>query len=173
MTEPTSPAQWQPLRAADMAQVDRIAGLIHAGLPERPEVLAQKRDLSPATCLKLTLEGHIVGYGLAHPWILFDVPPLDAFLDGLPPAPTCLYVHDVAILPEARGHRAAARFVAILDGQARALGVAHLACVSVYGTVGFWSGLGFETEDGPDSKEKLSRYGDSARYMTARLREPV
>lgn len=165
MTEPTS--KWQPLLAADMVRVDRIAALIHVGLPERQAVLAEKRDLSPATCLKLVLDGQTVGYGLAHPWVLFDAPPLDAFLNGLPSSPTCLYVHDVAILPEARGQQAAARYIASLTAQARALGITHLACVSVYGTVGLWSGLGFETQDRTDLKDKLSSYGDSARYMTA------
>ncbi len=167
MIEPGSPAWWQPLLAADMAQVERIAALIHAGLPERPAVLAEKRDLSPATCLKLGRDGRIVGYGLAHPWMLFDIPPLDAFLTALPPSPDCLYLHDVAILPEARGRQAAARFIAGLTAQARGCGIAHLACVSVYGTVGLWSELGFEAQDDPRLLEKLSRYGASARYMTA------
>ncbi|MFY9290730.1 MAG: GNAT family N-acetyltransferase [Methylorubrum rhodinum] len=173
MITPRPAADWQPLQVADMAQVDRIAGLIHAGLPERPAVLAEKRDLWPAACLKLVREGQIVGYGLAHPWALRDVPPLDAFLTALPPSPTCLYVHDVAILPRARGQQAAARYVAILTAQARALKVAHLACVSVYGTVGLWSGLGFEADDDPGLREKLSSYGDGARYMTAGISEPV
>jgi hypothetical protein len=171
--EVTSSAEWQPLRAADMARVDAIAGQIHAGLPERPAVLAEKRDLSPATCLKLVLDESIVGYGLAHPWILFDIPPLDAFLSGSPSPPTCLYVHDVAIFPQARGQRAAARYIAILAAQARVSGIAHLACVSVYGTVGLWAGLGFTVQDDPGLRAKLSSYGDSARYMTARIRETV
>ncbi|WP_393957308.1 GNAT family N-acetyltransferase [Methylorubrum sp. POS3] len=173
MIEVTSSAEWQPLRAADMARVDAIAGQIHAGLPERPAVLAEKRDLSPATCLKLVLDGSIVGYGLAHPWILHDVPPLDAFLTALPPSPSCLYVHDVAILSEARGRQAAAHYIASLTAQARVFGIAHLACVSVYGTVGLWAGLGFTVRDDPGLRAKLSSYGDSARYMTARIRETV
>ncbi|WP_286158913.1 GNAT family N-acetyltransferase [Methylobacterium sp. Leaf456] len=169
MTGPVSSAQWQPLLAEDMARVDAIAALVHAGLPERQAVLAQKRDLAPATCLKLVLAETIVGYGLAHPWMLGDVPPLDAFLTTLPPSPDCLYVHDVAILPQVRGRQAAARYVAILAAQARTLGIAHLACVSVYGTVGLWSALGFEAQDDPGLRAKLSSYGDSARYMTARI----
>lgn len=167
MIETSSSAEWQPLPAADMAQVAAIAGHLHAGLPERPEVLAEKRDLSPATCLKLVLDGRIVGYGLAHPWGLFDIPPLDAFLNELPPSPTCLYVHDVAIRPEARGQRGAARYIATVTAHARAFGIAHLACVSVYGTVRLWSALGFGTDDRPDLRAKLSSYGDGARYMTA------
>lgn len=165
MAETIASAEWQPLLAKDMAQVDAIAGRLHAGLPERPAVLAEKRDLSPATCLKLVLDETIVGYGLAHPWVLREIPPLDAFLNALPPSPTCLYVHDVAILSEARGRQAAARFMANLTAQARALGLAHLACVSVYGTVRLWSALGFEADDDPGLRDKLSSYGDSARYM--------
>lgn len=173
MIEPTVSAQWRPLRSDEMARVAAIAGLIHAGLPERQAVLAEKRDLSPATCLTLVREGKIVGYGLAHPWLLGDVPPLDAFLTALPPSPTCLYVHDVAILSEARGRQAAARYIAILTTQARARGIAHLACVSVYGTVGLWSGLGFSVQDDPGLRDKLASYGNGARYMTAGIRETV
>lgn len=165
----TPSAQWRPLLAEDMAQVDRIAALIHAGLPERPAVLAEKRALAPATCLKLVLDETTVGYGLAHPWMLSDIPPLDGFLTALPPSPDCLYVHDVAILSEARGQRVAARYIAILTAQARGRGIAHLACVSVYGTVGLWSGLGFAVQDDPGLRDKLASYGDSARYMTARI----
>jgi hypothetical protein len=127
-------AAWHSLAATDLAAVSAIAACVHPGLPERPAVLAEKRALCPEGCRKLVLDGRIVGYGLSHPWRLFDVPPLDTPLGRLPKAPDCLYLHDVAILPEARGGHQGLAFVALAAGQARRLGLTHLACVSVYGT---------------------------------------
>lgn len=162
-------AEWEPLLPHDMAEADAIADSIHTGLPERPEVFAEKRDLSPATCLKLVREQRIVGYGIAHPWTLFDVPALDTFLKALPASPTCLFVHDVAILPHARGQRSAARYIAKAARQARILGLAHLACVSVYGTDRLWATLGFKTFSSPEMRETIAGYGACARYMMARV----
>ena len=156
-------ADWKPLEAGDIPAVFAIAGRLHPELPERLEVLAEKRRLFPDGCRKLVAGGAVVGYGLAHPWRLNAAPKLNAFMERLPAAPDCLYLHDMAVLPEARGRGAAGAYVVYLEGLARRLGLKHLALVSVYGTVPLWEKLGFKTHSA--GAPPLPSYGPTAAYM--------
>ena len=158
-----SGASWQPLLAADLPRLCTIEAIVHPGLPERPEVMAEKLALYPDGCRKLMLGFDRVGSAIAHPWFSGRAPALDEFLGALPPRPGCLHMHDVALLPEARGHGAARAYVEHLAALAEAAGIHCLACVSVYGTAPLWSALGFRsvtpTEGG------LASYPSDAVYM--------
>ncbi len=57
---------------------------IHVDFPERMDVFAEKIRLFPEGCWKRVRKDQIVGYGIAHPWQLFSIPPLDQFLNNLP-----------------------------------------------------------------------------------------
>ncbi|PPD43288.1 MAG: GNAT family N-acetyltransferase [Methylocystis sp.] len=157
---------WRPLAHAELSDVMRIAGVAHPQLPERMEVFDEKQRLFPEGCFAFDAAGHLAGYAISHPWTLNDVPPLDSLLKALPVAPDCLYLHDVALLPQARGSGAAAGLMAMLTRLADDCGLAHLALVSVYGTDKLWRPLGFEDAG---QSEKLAAYGLSARYMVRRL----
>lgn len=161
-------SEWLALESVDIAAVCEIAGRLHPGLPERHEVFAEKLRLFPEGCRKLLLGGAMAGYGLGHPWTLGCAPKLDAFLERLPASPNCLYLHDVAILPEARGRNAAGAYVVYLEDLARRLGLGQLALVSVYGTVPLWEKLGFKTVAA--GAPPLPSYGPTAAYM---LKTPV
>ena len=158
---------WEPLGETDLARLEEIERVVHPGLPERPEVMAEKMRLFPAGCRKLVRDGRMVGYGLSHPWRIGDVPHLDAFLGALPREADCLHMHDVAILPEGRGGGAARRYVAHLWDAATQAGFRALACVSVYGTTRLWGSLGFVEEP---HVALPPEYGPTARYMIARDR---
>jgi hypothetical protein len=151
----------------DLPIVDDIANTIHIGLPERTEVFAEKIRLFPRGCLKFVYNNRIAGYGISHPWKRFCIPALDSFLVRFPDNPDCLYVHDVAILPEARGHLAAAHYVSLMKGVARELLLPTLACVSVYGTDVLWKRFGFEEICSEAITAKLATYGETAKYMVA------
>ena len=45
----------------------------------------------------------MLGYAVSHPGRLGRPPALDSRLGELPSDADCLYLHDVALLPEARG----------------------------------------------------------------------
>ena len=160
---------WRPATGADLDAINRIADSIHVGLPERPEVLADKFNLIRDACLVLLHGQDIVGYGISHPWLLFDVPALDRFLGQLPAAPDCLYIHDVAMLPVARGQGAAGAYVDLVAGLAHQHGIASLALVSVYNTHVAWARYGFSVVANERLDGKLASYGDTARYMVRRL----
>ncbi|MBR1170106.1 GNAT family N-acetyltransferase [Bradyrhizobium sp. DASA03005] len=160
-----SKPHWRPARASDLAAIGAIAARIHPALPERAEVLAEKMRLCPDGCGVLDTDQGIVGYGLAHPWMQYRIPPLDGFLQELPDGADCLYVHDVAVLAEFRGGVVRA-YVADIEKLARASGIATLALVSVYGTRPLWERMGFlaVTADA-ELRAKLASYGDGATYM--------
>ncbi len=163
-------AQWRKGELSDLPDIMTIATAIHPDLPERRDVIAEKMRLSSDGCRVLMSDGRIVGYGLAHAWILHQIPPLDDFLQTLPAAPDCLYIHDVAVLPACRGARAADAYVDVTMELARSLRVGHLALVSVYDTTSFWARFGFRAVT-PDAalRMKLASYGEGAAYMIADL----
>ncbi|WP_296706191.1 GNAT family N-acetyltransferase [Rhodoblastus sp.] len=158
---------WRPMAAADLETVSRIAGKVHALLPERPDVLAEKFRLFPRGCFIFESDKAMLGYAIAHPWMLGDIPPLDGFLNELPKTPECLYLHDAALLPEGRGHSASPRLIEDLRRVAASIDLHWLALVSVYRTYLLWGRFGFSTVQDPALSDKLSTYGPSAQYMTA------
>ena len=160
----TVPA-WRKAASADLPAIDRIARAVHPLLPERPEVFAEKLQLFPAGCLVAWQGAEATGYALSHPWAPGAAPPLDRLLGKLPPEAACLFIHDVALLPAARGRGAGRSLLPRLDLVARRHGLRTMALVSVYGTTGFWEGLGFTAA----SAGLAEGYGPEARYMTRPL----
>jgi N-acetylglutamate synthase-like GNAT family acetyltransferase len=100
--------------------------------------------------------------------MLNSIPPLDEFLKALPEHAECLYLHDIVILPKARGGGAAARYVEYIKNLAAGMGIKSLALVSVYGTDVMWSRFGFQAIHSPDLSAKLASYGGTAKYMICR-----
>jgi len=164
-----SKPRWRQAHATDLEAISAIAARIHPDLPERPDVLAEKMRLSPDGCHVLAAGSGIAGYGLAHPWLQQQIPPLDDFLGQLPEDADCLYIHDLAVLPDARGGVARA-YVAEIERLARSYVITTLALVSVYGTRVLWERLGFRSVT-PDAalRAQLSSYGASATYMLREL----
>lgn len=160
-----SKPHWRPARASDLPAISAIAARIHPALPEREEVLAEKIRLCPEGCGVLDTDQGIIGYGLAHPWMRYRIPPLDGFLQALPDRADCLYIHDVAVLPEFRGGGVRA-YVGDIEKLARASRIRTLALVSVYGTPPLWERVGFQTVTADaELHAKLASYGDGATYM--------
>ena len=157
---------WQPLESEDLATLGRIAAQIHPGLPERLEVLAEKNSLFPAGCRKLVVAEKMVGYGLSHPWKLRSIPALDHRIGHLPADADCLFIHDVVVLPEARGHSAAENYLRYVQSLASTAGFRTLALVSVYGSNALWERFDFKPCMHSGLEAKLALYGSSAIYLT-------
>lgn len=157
---------WQPLETIDIPSVLTIAAQAHPGLFERPEIFQEKLALFPHGCKKLLINNKLAGYGFAHPWRLYSIPQLDTFLEKIPTHPDCLYIHDVAILPHARGNNAASLLVTQFKTLAAQFGFSALSLVSVYMTTGFWQRFGFEIITVEAIEEQLKSYGNDASFMT-------
>ena len=157
--------RWRVAAAADLRDVQEIADAIHVDLPERPELFMEKLKLFPEGCFVLLQNETMVGYAFSYPWLLKDVPPLNQHLVELPDAPDCLFIHDVAIQPHARGYGAAAVLVERMTGLARARHIQFLALVSVYDTHRLWAHFGFQLIADPALADHLKTYGNPAHYM--------
>ena len=170
MTHVDEPLQWRSTAPADLDAIAAIANQVHVALRERNDVLAEKLRLYPAGCFSLIQAGAVVGYALSHPWPLNSIPALDTFLGAIPAASDGLFVHDVVVLPQARGRGAAAALIGRLADLARRQGLAALALVSVYDTQALWARCGFAVVDDARFAAKLASYGDTARTMRRVLR---
>ncbi|UEM20889.1 GNAT family N-acetyltransferase [Skermanella mucosa] len=168
-------AHWRPMGPADLPTVERIAEIVHPGYPESPEVPAERLALFPAGCL-IARDGHgsVLGYAVSHPGTLGRPPALDSLLGGLPPDADCLYLHDVALLPEARGLGLGESLVDILRDLARRRGLPALALTAVNRSAPYWRRRGFSDHPGDAAlAAKLASYGDDAAYMVITLDRSV
>jgi GNAT superfamily N-acetyltransferase len=149
--------------------INKIAVQIHSTVQEKPEVFAEKINLFPAGCRALIYENRLVGYGISHLWNLNNIPPLNNFLEKLPENPTCVYIHDVVVLPEMRGQKATDRYIEYIKQLAKENSLKSLALVSLYGTDTFWIKFGFKIHLNKEIENKLLSYGETAKYMICNL----
>lgn len=161
--------QWRPMTVEDLDGVVAVARIAFPDHPEGRACFVERLALAPGTCFVLARADRVAGYLIAYPWPLEAIPPLDTLLGALPANRDSWYLHDLALLPEARG-----------GGNARAgldllfAGIdAPIALVSVNESAAFWQAQGFAPMDGPALAAKLSSYGPHARYMVRSVTKPV
>jgi GNAT superfamily N-acetyltransferase len=159
----------RPLAPADLPALETIAAKVHPDFFEEPAVFAERQQLYPAGTRLLEAGGASAGYVLSHPWRLGSLPALNARLGALPADADTYYLHDLALLPRARGTGAAGRIVADLVAHAREAGFAAMSLVAVNGSRKFWEKHGFATHDAPALADKLASYEADARYMVKAL----
>lgn len=155
MTPPAS--QWRQMLPADLAEVMRIAAVVHADMPESEAVLAGRLLLFPLGCL-MTRGGYVI----SHPSRVGEPPALNELLGTLPADADALHLHDVALLPALRGQGMGGAAVRrVLDTAAR-LSLPRVTLVAVHGTPPYWARSGFVEVPASAS---LASYGPDARYM--------
>ncbi len=160
---------WRPMTPQDLARVQVLADAIHADHPEDAEVLAERQRLYPQGCLMLVEGERALGYALSHPWQRGEPPPLNTQLGALPKEATTYYIHDVALLPEARGKGYASQAADMLIEHARAAGFGSLSLVAVNRSQAFWEGAGFRATAASGLEAKLASYGPDAVLMVRDL----
>lgn len=173
-------ARWRALAAADLPAVMRIADEIHPTFPESPVVFAERLALFPAGCfLAEDGGGRALGYAITHPGRLGRPPALDSLFGALPTDADCLHIHDVALLPAARGLGLGRALTERLKQLAAERGLGRLTLVAVYDAARYWRRHGFrDYADGspglsipgqgtPELADKMGGYGDGAAYMVA------
>ena len=164
---------WRLMTPEDMPRVQVLADTIHVGHPEDLEVLAERQRLYPQGCLMLTEGQQAIGYALTHPWHYGEPPPLNGLLGKLPAAPTTYYIHDVALLPAARGKGYAVQAAERLIAHARAEGFGNLSLVAVNRSQAFWERFGFRMVSITSLDAKLASYGPDAVLMVRDLASPT
>jgi len=166
---PATEKVWRPMTVADLPAVMGIAGIVHPGYPEDEAVFAERLRLCPRGCLVAESGGALVAYAVSHPWHARRPPKLNSLLGALPPAPQTLYIHDIALLPSARGAGLGRAIVAQLADVARGDGLPSLSLVAVNGSAPFWRRQGFVIENAPALQESLRSYDGDAAFMVRRL----
>ena len=160
---------WRRMTAFDLPQVETIAGVVHPGFFEAPEIFAERQTLYPAGTHVLELGEKLAGYVLSHPWRFGSLPALNSPLGEIPTDADTYYLHDLALLPVARRVGAAGFIVDALIKHAIARQFPTMSLVAVNGSQGFWEKRGFEVRDVPELYGKLLSYEEAARYMVKPL----
>ncbi len=135
---PISDADWP---AIDQIQIESFSVTAIESVP----VLRSIVDRSPSTCF-LARTDRPVGYVLAHPWRSNELPPLKAELGPLPENPEALFIHDLAVSPNARGSRIGRHLVKRVLAEARSAGLNHGSLLAVQHSQTFWEQFGFEPD---------------------------
>ncbi|WP_211472717.1 GNAT family N-acetyltransferase [Collimonas humicola] len=167
----------RPMLACDILAVMRIqAECYPSSMQETEEVFRARLALTPSTCwIWSPTPDNAAAYLFSYPSRKDAITPLGAQFKLAAP-PDCLYLHDLAVAPSARGQRAANALVAAALDHARAENLAWSALVSVQQSQEFWGRLGYaaiEVEHSP-AKENLDSYQmpgsqRAAIYMLQRL----
>ncbi|QDZ12365.1 GNAT family N-acetyltransferase [Devosia ginsengisoli] len=160
---------WRAMTTFDLPAVEAIAARVHPAFPEAMAVFAERQSLYPEGTRLLELGGVPSGYILSHPWRFKALPALNSLLGAIPPDADTYYLHDLALLPTARGTGAAAMIVGDILRHARASGFPSASLVAVNGSVPFWYKHGFREVAAPELADKLGSYEQAARLMARRL----
>lgn len=110
---------------------------------EDEPVFRDKRRLFPEGALGWYQDGVLQAYFFVHPWRKNKTAPLFTDTMSLPENPDCLYFHDLAISPAARGKGAGRSLVEAAFALAEQNGLKHFSLVAVQNSESFWQKFGF------------------------------
>ncbi|GAW42362.1 hypothetical protein SH203_02778 [Brevundimonas sp. SH203] len=162
--------EWRPMRPDDIEAVTAVARLSFPNHFEDRACFENRLALYPRGCFVLADgDGSARGYLIAYPWKTDSAPPLNTVVEGLPAEATLIYLHDLALHPEARGGGVTGAIVERLAAQAVEDDWPAIALVAVNDAVGFWSRHGFVEQPAEAMAAKLASYGPDARYMLRAL----
>jgi len=110
---------------------------------ENAAIFREKQRVFPAGAFGWYDDGHLQAYLFVHPWRRHETAPLFTETMTLPENPDCLYIHDLAIAPAARGKGAARALVTAAFALAKEQGLEHFSLVAVQESESFWRKFGF------------------------------
>lgn len=157
--------RWRPMTEADLPRVIAIAAEVHTDFPEDDGVFAERRRLYPEGCLVLIDGDATLGYLISHPARYREPPKLNTLLGAIANDADSYYLHDIALLPEARGRGAGAAALAKLKKRARAEGIDNISLIAVNNSRAMWEHQGFEPVDDPILAIALKSYEENAAYL--------
>ncbi len=167
---PLSGLNWRPMAAGDLDAVATVAGLSFPDHFEGRECFENRLSLNPGGCFVLAgAHGAVKGYLVAYPWREGDAPALNTLIEAIPTDAAVMYLHDLALHPEARSGGWTAPIIARLATESKTAGWPALALVAVNDAAPFWEGRGFTVVETAEMAGKLAGYGPDARYMIRRL----
>ncbi len=140
-------ACWRPALHGDLQTIVGLADVIHPAYPESPGTFASRMALHGSGVWLAMSGGVAAGYAIGHPW-RGAAPLLDLRLDAIPDQPDRYWIHDLALLPSARGAGLGRAGVALLRADAAAAGLCRLSLIAVGASASFWRRAGFAADPG-------------------------
>lgn len=135
------------VRTLGMGDLEEVIGVQRSAYPdapiESPGSFTRKLRVWPTGARGAFEDDELIAYLFCHPWTLGEVAPLDALDLTLPEAPSCLYVHDLAVRADRRGQGAGDRLVAEALKIAEASSLGACALTAVQDSRRFWERHGF------------------------------
>jgi len=161
------------MNPADLAAVVALQDSCYSdALYESPALLQQRLQVAAGSCwLAESRAGGLLAYLFSYPAADTYVTPLAADF-AVSTTPARLYLHDMAVSPNARGLGLAGGLLATAKQYAISLGLHKLALVAVQGSVPYWQRQGFAVlqQLPPAALTALASYrGEQARYMQLTL----
>ncbi|WP_160162620.1 GNAT family N-acetyltransferase [Hyphomonas neptunium] len=154
---------------AHIAEAVRVqAQAFTEDLRESPEVFADRLSRFGEYYRVAFMEGRMVGYMIGFPWKLGETLVNNEKFPADLPAPDCFYIHDIAILPEARGAGISKAMLEDAYKTAHRLGFDAVSLVAVGQSGSYWDNAGYVpyTLVGPRKLERIvDIYGPGARLM--------
>lgn len=164
----SAPLLVRPACLADLPAILHIQARCYTAIvPESAASMGAKVAAAPDSCFIACRGEHIVAYLLALPWRFDDPPCLDAAECALPEQPDTLYLHDLAVAPEARGSGAADALVHAFLAALGRLRLPRASLIAIQGSAPWWARYGFARVPVNDALSvRLAGYGNDASYMS-------
>jgi predicted N-acetyltransferase YhbS len=155
------------MQSSDMPRVLAIQERCYTDIvPESHASLEAKLLASPSTCFIACLDDQIVGYIVSVPWTLGSPPALNSPECRIPASSDCLYLHDLAIDPDARKCGAGAKLVEACMACLATLDLQQASLIAIQASSPYWQRFGFRAvELGAAMRSKLATYGENVVYM--------
>lgn len=138
---------------------------------EPPQAFASKWTASPDTCWVAEHKGAVCAYLVCLPIEQRGLPALHATAFQHAPHPDWLYLHDLAIGPEARGTGLAPQLIERALDKASAMALPRAGLIAVQDSSAFWRRFGFEIDTSEQwvTAQKLRSFGADAVFMSRAL----
>ena len=159
------------MQISDLSAVVRLQDHCYADeFYESPQVVAKRLMLYPQSCWLACYQDKVWGYLFSYPSRLGQVNPLGAEFGQYEQA-NCLYLHDMAVSPDARGQGVATTLLQQALNYAGTLGLSYAALVAVQNSTAFWQQQQFDLVDDLSEAASLAltSYGADAIYLARRL----
>lgn len=126
-----------------------------------------KLKLNPTGCWVACLDQAVRGYLVTVHSDEHHFPSLNVDAVVAPEHPSMLFIHDLALMPDARGQGLSERLLLCALEHARSCALNTIALVAVQGTERFWTRQGFQTctPRHPVMQQRLASFGADALFM--------
>ena len=167
--------QLRPATAADLPAIVRIQAACYSAItPEDPEAYLHKLAIAPDCAFAMdSPQTGVLAYVFALPIALAEPPALNAHGFTITNAANCLYLHDMAIDPAARGQGLSAPLMAAFFAAVRQRHLSWCSLIAIQDSSAFWRRYGFVQEaisQHSHMRAKLASYGQ-AEYLLRRSPE--